>query len=348
MRDLECVVLSIFTPFQLLVAQNIIAQQYSSNPVYVIDHRRNKANGIDASHFPNLVECHELDASGSLREQSFRDNLTSAIRFAREAISKHRAAVLLLASLEWGPNNAIYAANRSNPSLRVEMIEDGMSTYLAAKAPIKQKIRRMVRFIYGALHGIPYRLYFNGHALGLDLQDVSRVHVSAPELLSHSGGKTTRMQWPMSDQATVPASGLFLTQPYTAQWGDAYLECVTSFFAASGTGIMDWAVKFHHFSTDDEVSHFTSLGYQRLDTLEPLEQVIMRSSYGVICSVNSTALLTAKLILGDRVRCVAICPTRFYPKWEQRDDTDLLGILLKAGVEVWDRAEASSEFSRVS
>lgn len=330
----QAIVASVFTPYQLLFLERVLAQ-VTPRPTLIIDQRPEKYR-IQRPPAP-FGEVVGVSLTGKVidpaQQALMRETLAAVERFAAAG-----PITFLCSSLGWAFNNAVFTRWRRSETVRFALLEDGLSTYLAAGQSRRGQLRNLAREALGRARGYVPRTLFGGHALGLDLPEVRAILVGS-DLVAQDRARRYVTVPPIDGAGHVPrdpAAALFVGQPYLRDYGEAAIVAFIDKARAylNGQGITRLEVKPHHFQTMDEIRLYLDRGFTLLDPPVTVEELIGASTHGAIASCNTTALMTSKSLLGPAIRSIAFSPAAFRPAQETRDPAEVVAVFRRFGVEV--------------
>ncbi|MDT0575729.1 hypothetical protein RM533_05980 [Croceicoccus sp. F390] len=337
------IVASVFTPYQLLLFRRI-HDLLPGRPVLLIDSRprayrlRHPADLTGAAVLP-------MELTGAVTDRTQAELVNEAMA----AIGRFCGAdpfVFLCASFQRHFNTVAYTRLRRRPDVRLLLMDDGLATFLDQGTTPRERARNLARELVARIRNLPARATVRGHPLGLDLAEVQGIilsmHVGAParsKACSATGGGRRYFLLPQQT-ATLPegdaSKALFIGQPYRDVYGDAILDPMIEAICAdlAGRGFTTIAFKPHHFQSDKEIARYLAHGMVLDDPPCAVEEMIAHSPYRTIASINTTALLTVRALLGDEVSAIAYDPAAFKPAQDTRDILEVEALFRQGGVEI--------------
>lgn len=332
----QLMAISIFTPFQAMVAERII-HDFTPAKVIIFDQR---SEGIrNQLPFPrDLGEVIELNVSGRAMDRSQQKLFADVLLDLEKRTAGNFTFVA--SSYEWSFNNAILRHFRKRS--RFYAMEDGLSTYLNLRRSLRGLAREVAREVAVRARGFTPRYIVPGHPLGLSLQEMKGVFI-----LSEWVGEAAHM--PPSILLSKPSKSsrqrdfeeaLVVGQPYMRDYGVAAMkqQAERMHRLLKSEGVKAIRFKPHHFQSADEIKVYLDTGMRLVETPLPLEAYFESDRAGVIAGINSTALITSKTLFGDEIRAMAVDPLSFKPPKERRCSREVLELFRRAGVEVSDRS----------
>lgn len=343
-------IISVFTPFQLLVSQEVVASEFPTAQVYLVDQRAAKFREYSPPQFENLQKVCVLNNNGSIRSKADREAIREALNFSEMVLEREQNVIFLCASLEWALNNALFTLCRRRSSAKIRMFEDGISTYIPLSPGPVQRLKRVYRLLQSYLPSSPRLSYVRGaHAIGLNDPDVEAIYVKNESVVTYPLDRLKKY----SGASLTPVvrdleTGIFLIQHFTTEYGEQYSQFVGDFIASLAQfGVKKWFVKLHHFSPPEEAKIFMDAGFELFDSRCTVEEALLTSPIGVVASINTTALVTVKLLFEDGIRSISISPDVFAPKWEKRGQSNLVSLFKSCGVEIWEHDEKTGAMQRI-
>jgi len=331
------IVSSIFTPYQLLLFERIMAL-VPDRPLLLIDSRPARyRDGRKPAIPPEQVRSLDLTGKVIDAEQArlVRQGLDEVSRFVGR-----KPFVFLCASYQRQFNTVLFTRYRTTGQARFLMMDDGLSTFLDPKSTRGEHVKNIGREIASRLRGYPKRRIFGGHPQGLDLPELSGILLS---LDARPPGKEHRPYVVLPTGASSldagdPKQVLFVGQPYSIAYSwevlDPLIRAIASDLRARGFERI--AFKPHHFQPQEEVDRYLSQGFELIDPPIPVEEMIAGSQFRTIASINTTALLTTRALFGEAIHAIAYNPASFKPAQEQRDIREVEALFRRAGVEIVD------------
>lgn len=289
--------------------------------------------------------CYLPSSMGSVLGGVAKENNKIIAQYLGVLGSEHRSVEVFLCDIAWPENNACFFSTRIELTklgvdIKYNSIPDGLVNIFNPQMPTSQYLRDCVKYLSGLIRRSARYTPFLGPITGMGRSEFS-FHYSFYEhtLLGDRCKQLLINPLIKLNAKRNPTRALIVGQPFGCLVGeDQYLKDILSIAnLLKEKGVEEISYKKHHRESaaiDEILLHH---GIRIVISNLLVELLVVDHSFSMIASINSSALINAKIFYGDDIRCLAYKPGEYavsviyYRNWEKKEIDNMF---LTYGVDV--------------